>query len=319
MSQVVSLIRLSRQNDNLMDLVQTYTSFSRYLRQRFGQKVWKVIIDAGFSCPNRDGSKSDDGCIYCNEKGSGSGSKEPVRTQVERQIERLSQQGINRFFAYFQAFSNTYAPVEILRQRYDEALFDERIVGLSVGTRPDCISEEIVSLLSMYAEKREVWVELGLQSIHPASLDFIGRCHGLLEFENTVLQLRRAEIKVCVHLIFGLPGETREMMLDTVRYLVPLGIDGVKFHPLYIERGTRLADLHAENPMKLLTQQEYCRTVVESLKILPGDIVIQRLTGEGDPSRIIAPDWVLEKGKTLELIESMMRQEGLTQGCEVEK
>jgi radical SAM protein (TIGR01212 family) len=306
------------QNDKLMDLGKLYTSFNSYLRQRFGQKVWKVVIDAGFTCPNRDGSKSASGCIYCNANGSGSGKKDPIRTQVLRQMERLSQQGINLFFAYFQAFSNTYAPVEILKQRYDEALMDERIVGLSVGTRPDCVSEEIAALLATYGGKREVWVELGLQSIHPASLEFIGRCHGLFDFENAVVLLRRAGIKVCVHLIFGLPGETQEMMLETVRYLVPLGVEGVKFHPLYIEHGTRLADLHVRNPIRLMTREDYCRTVVEALKILPADVVIQRLTGEGDPSKIVAPKWILEKGKTLAMIQSMMKEDSITQGCGVE-
>ncbi len=292
-----------------------YHSFSSYLKKRFHEKVWKVTVDAGFTCPNRDGTKGNTGCIYCNDKGSGSGSKLPIQDQVRSQIRALESKGIKRYFVYFQAFSNTYGSVAFMKRTYDSALVDDRIVGLSIGTRPDCIDQEKVELIKKYNQKLDVWVELGLQSIHEKSLVFIGREHSLLDFEKSVILLKSEGIKVCVHLIFGLPGESHEEMLATVKYLVPLGVEAVKFHSLYMEKGTRLHTTYQERPFVFQTQEEYCRIVVDALKILPADIVIQRLTGDGDPHLTIAPDWALKKNETLGMIQALLERDNIYQGC----
>ena len=250
-----------------------YYRFSKYLKEHFGCRVYKVSIDAGFLCPNRDGSRSRDGCIYCDNRGFSFNSRVPPRP-IELQIEEGIAFGRERFEAerfiiYFQAYTNTYAPLKVLRERYNVVRGFRDIVGISIGTRPDCINEEILDLIESYTKDYEVWLEYGLQSIHKRTLEFINRGHLYEDFLRAVHQTRKRKgIKICAHIIIGLPGESKEDMLQTARELGRLKLDGVKIHPLHIIRGTRLEELFNEGLYTPLELQEYVSLVTEFLEYL---------------------------------------------------
>ncbi len=306
---------------NFKKLAQTkrYHTLNAFLRAAFGERVHKVTIDAGFSCPNRTGEKGTGGCIYCNALGSGTGAfrlGKSIRNQMLEGMERLSKRyKVRKFIAYFQAFSNTYAPPEKLKTLYDEALVDERVVGLAIGTRPDCVTKEVVELLATYREKGlMVWLEMGLQSAHNKTLALINRGHTYQDFLAALELAKNRELLVCTHVIFGLPGESPEDMLATIEKIAALPLDGIKFHELYVVRGTPMEKLYLSGAYKPLSQGEYVDLVCEALALLPWRVVIQRLTGDPRPDELVAPAWAGEKQKTLALIEETLLNRDLWQG-----
>ncbi|NLI80291.1 MAG: TIGR01212 family radical SAM protein [Deltaproteobacteria bacterium] len=295
-----------------------YRSFNSYLREVFGCRVQKVTIDAGLTCPNRDGRLGTGGCIYCNEKGSGTGAAAralSVSRQLEQGISFLARKyKAEKFIAYFQSFSNTYAPLERLRSLYAEALENPRVVGLSIGTRPDCVPDEILDHLADLAQDRLIWLEYGLQSSSEKTLALIRRGHGLQVFEDAVLRTRRRHLPVCVHVILGLPGEGLREMLNTARCLAGQDIQGIKLHLLYVVRGTVLHRWYESGRYRCLSRDEYAAAVGEFLSLLPPWVVIQRLTGDPHREELVAPAWSLEKEKNLQAIHDYLRTNNLYQG-----
>ena len=294
-----------------------YYSLNQFLKEKFGEKVKKIPLDAGFTCPNRDGTKGKEGCIYCDAKGSGTGLGQSlsIKEQIEFFMERFKKRGFKKFIAYFQSFSNTYGPLPKLRERYSQILNYPEIVGLAIGTRPDCISLEVVELLEEFQHLGYyIWVELGLQSKHNQTLKFINRGHTFEDFLEAFILLKRKEIPVVVHVIFGLPGETEEMMLDTIKTLSELKPDGIKFHALYILEGTPLGELYKRGEVKELSLEEYASLVGKALSFLPSDMVVHRLTSDPPKEGLIAPLWLLNKNQVLKYITDYMRENQLYQG-----
>jgi len=295
-----------------------YNDLNGYLRRLFGCRVQKITLDAGLTCPNRDGTVSTGGCIYCNARGSGTGAHAgglSITQQLLAGKTALSRRyHAKKFIAYFQSFSNTYAPPQRLAALYEEALAVSDIVGLSIGTRPDCISDEILALLETYARKSLVWVEYGLQSAHDATLERINRGHDVACFKKAVEMTRKRGIAVCAHIILGLPGETRRQMLDTADMLAQLGIDGIKIHLLYVVRETPMEALYRQGRYRCLDQQAYVETVCDVIERIPPHVVVQRLTGDPHPDELIAPDWALKKSDTLNRIRLRLEQRDTWQG-----
>jgi uncharacterized protein len=295
-----------------------YYSLNYFLREKFHTKVFKISIDAGFSCPNRDGTKSHGGCIFCSERGSGdfAGSRNSsIHAQFEAvkvQMNKKWKEG--KYIAYFQAYTNTYAPVDKLKEKYDEAVSEDGVVALAVATRPDCLPSDTLDLLSEYNKRLYTWVELGLQTVNESTAKLINRGYSLDVFENAVNELRKRNIDVVVHLIFGLPGESSEDMLDTVRYISELDIQGVKFHLLHLIKNTPLTRLYEEGNLKFLDMDEYINLICTAITMLPQNIVIHRLTGDSPRSLLIGPMWSLKKWEILNAINDRMRIENLYQG-----
>jgi radical SAM protein (TIGR01212 family) len=295
-----------------------YYDLNTYFRSLYGGRVHKITVDAGFTCPNRDGSLSLKGCIYCNARGSGTGQHQQgfsVRQQLERSrapiIKRFKTQ---RFLAYFQAFTNTYAPLVQLKKVYAEALAVEGVVGLAVGTRPDCVDEEKIDLLASYTDKALVWVEYGLQSVHDVTLARINRGHDFAAFERAVEMTRGRGINICAHVILGLPGETPEMMRRTAEVLGRMGLDGIKLHLLYVVKGTALDDLLGSGGYDCLGMDAYADLVCDILERLPQNMVIQRLTGDPHPAELRAPLWALKKKETMAAITARLEARDCWQG-----
>lgn len=280
--------------------------FNTHLRKRFGCRVQRISIDAGLTCPNRDGTKSYGGCIFCGERGGGTGAARDnvsIRDQIARgKAFAFKRYKAKKFLAYFQPFSNTYASCTTLRRLYNEALSDPDIVGLCIGTRPDCIDEEKLDMIASYASDYLVWLEYGLQSINNRTLAKINRGHTCEDFVRAVHLTRDRGIYICAHVILGLPGESQEDTLKTAKVLADLKIDGVKIHSLYILEGTPMATLYRQGGYTCLSQQEYVKWVVDFLGLLPSDIIIHRLTGDPDRSLLVAPLWTLRKQETLKQI-----------------
>ncbi|MGV8074710.1 MAG: TIGR01212 family radical SAM protein [Syntrophobacteraceae bacterium] len=295
-----------------------YRDYNSYLREQFGCRVQKISLDAGLTCPNRDGSKGVQGCIYCNDQGSGTGAARRGRS-ISEQIEEAKPYLAKRykakaFLGYFQSYTNTYASLPVLRRLYGEALADPDIVGLSIGTRPDCISNEILDHLAELSRSRLIWIEYGLQSAHDETLLRIRRGHTVEAFVDSVQRTRLRNIPICAHVILGLPGEGREKMLETARFLASQDIQAVKIHLLYVVRGTKLDEWLQCGKYKCLTRDEYISIVAEFLSFLPSHLIIQRLTGDPHPEELRAPAWALEKRQNREAIHSHMRRCGLYQG-----
>ena len=294
-----------------------YNDLNSYLRTRFGCRVHRIPIDAGLTCPNRDGARGVGGCIYCNPLGSGTGASE--RATVAGQIREAqpflrTRYKAEKFIAYFQSFSNTYAPVETLRALWSEALAGKDIVGLAIGTRPDCVGEDILDLLEEFARSTWLLLELGLQSIHDRTLTLINRGHTAAEFLDAVRRVRARGIDTCVHVILGLPGETRADMLETARVLASLDIQGIKLHLQYIVRGTTLHRMYEQGGYRCLEREEYAEILCSFIARLPRRVVIHRLTGDPHRDELVAPLWSLEKGTVLRLIGEVFRTLGLSQG-----
>ena len=305
--------------------MKRYSDYNSYLRGIFGQRVQKIPLDAGLGCPNRDGTISHEGCIFCDSRGSGTGAFINKGLDLDRQIEdakiRITRRyGAKKFIAYFQSFTNTYAPPERLKTLYDRALRHEGMVGLSVGTRPDCIDDGKLDLLSSYKERFLVWIEYGLQSAHDVTLERINRGHTVSCFEKSVRKTEEYGLNVCAHVILGLPGENREMMLQTARFLSGTSIKGIKIHVLYVVKGTPLAHMFENKDFICLEREEFAQIVVDFLERLPPWIIIQRLTG--DPpltSELLSPKWALEKSENLNLIRQLLERRNTWQGKRFKK
>uniref|UniRef100_UPI003565BB1D TIGR01212 family radical SAM protein n=1 Tax=Desulfosarcina sp. TaxID=2027861 RepID=UPI003565BB1D len=295
-----------------------YRDLNTYFRSLFGCRVHKVTVDAGLDCPNRDGSISIGGCIYCNANGSGTGAYRQgvsITQQIERSKARIARRfKTNKLMAYFQSFSNTYAPVEHLKALYDEALAIEDVVGLAVGTRPDCVDPPVLDLLEGYAKKHLIWVEYGLQSAHDRTLARINRGHDFACFEQAVSLTRNRKINICAHVILGLPGESRQEMLETADAIAAMGIDGIKLHLLYVVRGTPMENLYRAGRYRCLGQREYVELVCDFIERLPETMIIQRLTGDPHPKELVAPAWSLQKRETMDLIHTRFKDKNTWQG-----
>ncbi len=289
-----------------------YLSFNKYLKDKFGQKVYKISLDGGFTCPNRDGKTGTRGCIFCSKGGSGdfAESREmSITEQIEngkKRVEKKIKSG--KYIAYFQAFTNTYAPVEILRQKYEEAINHPDIVALSIATRPDCLGDDVLRLLDEMNKIKPVFVELGLQTIHQKSAKYIRRGYDLSVYDKAVRDLKKIGVKVVVHVILGLPNESENDMLETVKYVCESGANGIKLQLLHVIDGTDLAKDYEKGLFKTLEFDEYVNLIVKCVKIIPKDIVIHRLTGDGAKKDLIAPLWSADKKRVLNAINKALRE-----------
>jgi radical SAM protein (TIGR01212 family) len=302
------------------DSNKRYYTYDYYLRKTFGGKCAKIPLDGGFTCPNIDGSCSVGGCIYCSGRGSGDFAELPtlsIREQYERVRERLaSKWTVERTIPYFQAHSNTYAPVDRLRELYSEALSLDGVVGLNIATRADCLGDGVPELLSEVAERTVLTVELGLQSSCDATAELINRGHSFDDFCRGFELLRGASsrIGICVHIIFGLPSETDEMMMRTVRDVARLHPDQVKIHLLHVLRGTKMAEMYGSGEYLPLEKERYVSLVADAIELLPEDIVIARLTGDGMADDLLAPDWSRKKVSVINDIDKLLYERGSWQG-----
>ncbi|MDW8096448.1 MAG: TIGR01212 family radical SAM protein [Aquificaceae bacterium] len=301
-----------------------YYSLKDYLKDKYQKRVQKITVALPFTCPNIDGTKATGGCTYCFS-GTRPAHLEPY-VPLRRQIEDGMKRAKNRygenilFFVYFQSYSNTYGQYDYLKSVYDTVLSFEEVVGIDVGTRPDCAPEWVLDLLESYTQKGlEVWVEYGLQSANFSTLRAINRAHGVSDFVDAVLRTKRRNIKVCAHIILGLPGEDREDMIETAKLLSSLPVDGVKIHPLHVIKNTKMAEQYLRGEFKVLSLQEYAERVVDVIEVLPPQMVIHRLTGEVEPERLIAPDYCTyaKKHEVVKAIADQLTARGSYQGCKI--
>ena len=287
----------------------TYRSLSDHYREKFGSKVYKLSIDAGFTCPNRDGTCGSGGCIFCSGRGSGdfaeSGTDIPGQLEkAKARVEAKNKGG--RYIAYFQAFTNTYAPVEKLRKLYYEAIGPEEIVGLAIGTRPDCLGDDVVALLAEINAVKPVSVELGLQTVHEASASYIRRGYVNQTYFDAVTRLKEAGLEVVTHIILGLPGETPEMAAETTAAAVAAGTDGVKFHLLHVLQNTDLAKEYNAGKFECLTMEQYGVILKKCVALLPEHVVVHRITGDGAKKDLIAPLWSADKKRVLNYLNKIL-------------
>ena len=295
-----------------------YHTYNYYLKHRFGQKVFKVPLNVDLGCPNRDGTKGVGGCIFCSAKMSGDFAGNPwddIETQfnqIRAKMHNKWQEGL--YIPYFQAGSNTYSDVETLKRMYETALSFENVVGLSIATRADCITEEISDLLQDISKRTYLTVELGLQSVHDETARLCNRCHSYEDFLKGFEMLKSRGINVCVHIINGLPFESREMMIETAETVGRLGIHSIKIHLLHILKGTRLGEMYENGEFEALEMEDYVDIVCEQLERLPEDVIIQRVTGDGAKDDLIAPLWSLKKFCVMNEIDKKMARENLCQG-----
>lgn len=295
-----------------------YNSFSEELKRIFGCRVHRISVDAGFSCPNRDGTISTGGCIYCGGDGSGAvgiARSETIEVQLKQGKEVMRRKyKAGKFIAYFQPYTNTHAPVERLASLYDEALAVDDVVGLIVGTRPDCLPPETLDLLAEYSRRTYLWLELGLQSPLDRSLQLLNRGHDFQSFIVAMEGIRARGIRTCVHVILGIPGETREEMSATAGVLNRLGINGVKIHLLHVLQGTKLAEMYLRGEVRLPDRDEYVGLVCDFLERLDPGIIVQRLTGDGRRDQLLAPLWSLAKFEVLNAIDGELERRSVRQG-----
>lgn len=289
-----------------------YLSFNKYLKDKFGQKVYKISLDGGFTCPNRDGKIDTSGCIFCSKGGSGDFAQNrnlSITEQIEsgkKRVEKKIKSG--KYIAYFQAFTNTYAPVEILRAKYSEAINHPDIVALSIATRPDCLGDDVIELLDKMNKIKPVFVELGLQTIHSESAKYIRRGYSLEVYNEAVKKLKSISVNIVVHIILGLPNESEEDMLESVKYVCQSQIDGIKLQLLHIIAGTDLAKDYEKGLFKTLEFDEYVELIAKCVAIIPKNIVIHRLTGDGAKKDLIAPLWSADKKRVLNAINKALRE-----------
>ena len=286
-----------------------YRTLSQHYREKFGCKVYKLAIDGGFTCPNRDGTLGSGGCIFCSGSGSGDFAEggNSVSTQLENAKKRVAFKNKNgKYIAYFQSFTNTYAPVEKLEALYRQAIEPEDIVGLSIGTRPDCLGDDVIALLARLNRIKPISVELGLQTVHPKSVRYIRRGYETQVYIDAVRRLKAVGIEVVTHVILGLPGETPDMMIQTTRTAVDAGTDGVKFHLLHVLRGTDLAADYQNGRFECLTLPEYAAILKACIRILPPDVVVHRITGDGAKKDLIAPAWSADKKAVLAYLQEYL-------------
>lgn len=301
-----------------MSGLKRYNSFSEELKKQFGCKVQRISVDAGFTCPNRDGSQGSSGCIFCGGRGSGSYGIRP-ELSVAAQIEdgkdvMIRKYRAQKFIAYFQSYSNTYAPVEHLRKIYTDALSVKDVVGLIVATRPDCLSNDVLDYLQELDSKTYLWLEIGMQSMHDKSLTFINRQHDNACTVSAIQRAKARGLRVCAHVILGLPGESRAEMLASAELLNKLGVDGVKLHLLHVMKGTELEGLFHKGEVPVLDRDGYVGLVCDYLEHLKPSVIVHRLTGDGGHDNLVAPLWSLRKFEVLNLIDSVLLERDSWQG-----
>lgn len=285
---------------------------SDHYREKFGCKVYKLSLDGGFTCPNRDGTCGTKGCIFCAGDGSGAFAEKDcgdIRQQLEQAKRRVEAKNKNgKYIAYFQSFTGTYAPADYLRRVYSEAMAPEEIVGLAVGTRPDCLGDDVIALLAQLNRKKSVSVELGLQTVHEDTVRYIRRGYDTAVYFDAVKRLKAAGLEVVTHIILGLPGETVDMMMETTRQAAAAGTDGVKFHLLHVLRGTDLAEDYAAGKFEVLSMEEYGEILKTCISVLPEHTVIHRITGDGAKKDLIAPMWSADKKKVLNYLHKVLEK-----------
>ncbi|MGL5973205.1 MAG: TIGR01212 family radical SAM protein [Oscillospiraceae bacterium] len=295
-----------------------YHTLNYYFQNKFNCKVFKVSLNAGFTCPNIDGSKGRGGCIYCSSSGSGDFAGNPKESLMDQFNEIKNKMHLKwvkgKYIAYFQAFTNTYAPLDVLKAHFEYVLTFENVIGISISTRPDCLPDDIVDYLYELSQRTFLIVELGLQTMHNDTGVFINRCHGFDEFLSGYKKLSDKNINVSVHIINGLPYETKEMMLETVKNISNLNMHSIKIHLLHILKGTTLAKIYSENPFKTLSLNEYVDVVCDQIEILPANTVIQRVTGDGGKDDLIAPLWSLKKFVVINEIDKELKRRNSYQG-----
>ena len=283
-------------------------TLSQHYQETFGCKVYKLSLDGGFTCPNRDGTLGTGGCIFCTGSGEfAEGGPDPIEVQLERARSRVrSKNKGGKYITYFQAFTNTYAPVEQLRKLYYEAIAPEEILGLSIGTRPDCLGDDVIALLAEINAVKPVSVELGLQTVHDTTARYLRRGYETAVYYDAVRRLKAAGIDVVTHIILALPGETEEMMLETTRAVVAAGTDGVKFHLLHVLRGTDLAEDYAAGKFSCMTLEAYGAILKKCVALLPDRVVVHRITGDGAKRDLIAPLWSADKKRVLNYLYKIL-------------
>lgn len=297
--------------------MKRYNTYKDYLTGLYGEKVRKVMIDAGFTCPNKDGNRAFGGCTFCDAAGSGSSlivSGLSVLEQVQHGIEQMKRDHVQKFIAYFQAFTNTYAPVEKLRELYAAAIEHPDVVGLAIGTRPDCLSDAVLDLLQEFQQKTQVWIEYGLQSRHNQTLEKLNRGHTAEEFEDAVIRSKERDIPVTAHLILGLPGETEEMMMESAQFVIDLNPHGIKIHNLYLEEGMPMTEAWRRGEFEMLSKEKYVELTCDIIEKLPPEMIVERVCGEPHPERAVAPDWALHKAPLLHEIEKELESRNSWQG-----
>jgi len=297
-----------------------FYSFKNYLKDKFpGLKVYKIALDAGFTCPHRSSDTRTGGCIYCENRSFSPYARLPIRPPISEQIAKAmdfyrQRHKADKFIIYFQAYTNTLRPTDKLKALYDEALTHQDVVGLSIGTRPDCVPDQTLDMITGYTKRYDVWLEYGLQSANDKTLEFINRGHKYNDFEDAVKRTKGRGISIAAHLILGLPNETRDDMLDSVQKVIDLGIDGIKLHHLYVAQNTKLAELYAQGKVKMFTLEEYIPLVCDIIERLPPKMVLMRLTGELSGELLIAPQWNTSKSAIIRMIEEELTRRGSYQG-----
>lgn len=288
------------------------------MREQFGQKIFKVMLDAGFTCPNRDGSIAKGGCTFCSARGSGdfAGSRrDDLITQFNTIRDRQHKKWPNaQYIGYFQAYTNTYAPVEELREYFEVILKQPGVVGLSIATRPDCLPDDVLDYLTELNERTYLWIEMGLQTIHESTSDLINRAHDTASYKNAVRRLRERNIRVCTHIIYGLPQETHNMMLETGRAVAQMDVQGIKIHLLHLMRKTPMVRQYEAGLLRFLEQDEYIKLIIDTLETLPPHIVVHRLTGDAPRNLLIGPMWSMKKWEVLNGIDAELKRRNTWQG-----
>ena len=295
-----------------------YHTWNYYLRNTFGEKVFKVSINAGFTCPNIDGKVAYGGCTYCSKEGSGDFAGNP-KDDLIKQFKEIKEMMLKKwpnakYIGYFQAYTNTYAPLEVLKEKYETILEQEDVVGLSISTRPDCLEDDVVEYLSELNKRTNLWVELGLQTIHDSTSKIINRGHDYKTFLEGVEKLKVKNIKIVVHIINGLPGEDYNMMMETAKAVADLNVHGIKIHLLHVIKDTPMARMLEKNMMTLMTQEEYVNLVCDQIEILPPEMIIHRLTGDGKKEDLVGPLWSLKKWEVLNAIDDTLKSRNSCQG-----
>ncbi|MBX4261762.1 TIGR01212 family radical SAM protein [Clostridium estertheticum] len=295
-----------------------YFSLNYFLRNKFGSKVFKIALDGGFSCPNRDGTISSGGCLFCSERGSGDFAGNRIFS-ITRQFEDIKimmskKWKSGKYIAYFQAYTNTYASIDVLREKYEEAVSQDGVVALAIATRPDCLDNDVLDLIEEYSHKVYTWVELGLQTSCDESAKIINRGYELCKFEEALSELNKRNIDVVVHTIFGLPGESAQDMLKTIDYVSHKDIKGIKLHLLHLMENTPMVELYKQKKLEFLNQDEYVDIICKTITMLPPNMVIHRLTGDAPRELLIGPMWSLKKWEVLNAIDNKMKELDLYQG-----
>lgn len=295
-----------------------YHAWNYHLKNTFGEKVFKVPLDGGFDCPNRDGTVAHGGCTFCSAAGSGdfAGDRvDPLETQFNQIKENMHQKWKNaKYMGYFQAYTNTHAPVEELREKFEVILKQEGVVGLSIATRPDCLPDDVVEYLAELNERTYLWVELGLQTMHQETSDLINRAHDMECYLEGVAKLRKHNIRICTHIINGLPGESYEMMLETAKAVSEMDVQGIKIHLLHLLKGTPMVKQYEKGKLEFLSREDYVKLVVDQLELLPKEMIIHRITGDGPPDLLIGPMWSMNKWEVLNAIDAELNRRDSWQG-----